>query len=253
MIKNERDIANAYDNGAEAFDLLKSEATFSACVESPFLHSLLQSGEGKNILDLGCGTGVDLFKLSKQNPSFLAGVDFSEGVLNIAKEKFKNLDSTKFTFEHADITIPTFYVGKTLQENFFDIVMSCWVVSHMGNFEQLENYFTNIYNLMKKGGMAEIFSGDYKVFYQNELGKSDGYEVFPDSKDWEDGMKIRSSHETIKFYDFYWNVDTLMEVMKKVGFINVERLHNNLVNENFKETCELYNKLDAYYIIKAFK
>jgi len=55
---------------------------------NPVLHQLLDSVKGKKILDAGCGEGYLSRFLAKQG-AFVTGVDFSEEMLAIARERTK--------------------------------------------------------------------------------------------------------------------------------------------------------------------
>lgn len=50
----------------------------------------------KNVLEIGCGTGVDLEYFSRAYPDvFFLGIDISQGMLNIATERLKNAKNVK--------------------------------------------------------------------------------------------------------------------------------------------------------------
>ena len=62
-----------------------------------YLISKLKIKEDDNILDIGTGTGVLIPYLSKLvSKGSVKGVDISEGMLNVAKEKFKSLPNVSF-------------------------------------------------------------------------------------------------------------------------------------------------------------
>lgn len=45
---------------------------------------------GKNIIDVGCGSGIYMLSLAEKGASRVVGVDFSNAMLNIAEEKIKD-------------------------------------------------------------------------------------------------------------------------------------------------------------------
>ena len=63
--------------------------------------SLLPSAEGSRLLDLGCGTGLELEEYFAMNPgAVVTGIDLSEVMLNALKAKFpeKNLDLIRASY-----------------------------------------------------------------------------------------------------------------------------------------------------------
>ena len=56
-------------------------------LEQRFLSPLLGSVRGKDVLDVGCGTGRWLQRLSESPPRTLTGIDFSPEMLDRAKQK----------------------------------------------------------------------------------------------------------------------------------------------------------------------
>lgn len=56
-------------------------------LEERFLAAMLPEVQGKSVLDIGCGTGRWLERLSRQLPRCLTGVDFSPEMLSRARQK----------------------------------------------------------------------------------------------------------------------------------------------------------------------
>ncbi len=77
------------------------------------------------ILDLGCGTGLNVERLSALGLPFSSyfGVDFSEEMLARAKAKFGHLE--KVDFKQMDLS------KEPLPEGPFDLVISTWVLEHL--------------------------------------------------------------------------------------------------------------------------
>jgi SAM-dependent methyltransferase len=85
--KNWDEMSKAYENFTE------NEESYSYAIEWPCIKKILPSLQGKRILDLGCGTGRFDFLFEKENPISILGLDISEEMLNIAKEKAVNTHS----------------------------------------------------------------------------------------------------------------------------------------------------------------
>lgn len=81
--------------------------------------------ENTEILELGCGTALNLKKIFDFGLSFknYLGVDFTQSMLNIAQNKFENKKNVKF--EKHDIT-KLDHLNKK-----FDVIICTWVLSHL--------------------------------------------------------------------------------------------------------------------------
>ena len=114
---------------------------------SLFLKSNL--GETKKILELGCGTAMNLEKIMSAQLSFKSylGLDFTPDMLAIAKNKFKN--NPKIIFREKDIRNL-----KNFNEK-FDIIICTWVLSHLESPSDLVNEAQNLLN--RDGKMFMIF------------------------------------------------------------------------------------------------
>jgi len=77
--------------------------------------------EGKDILDVGCGTGSWISALANHSPGKAAGSDFSQKMLEQATKKFPDLEYTLQTDESLSI----------FDDNSFDIVTATFVMHGM--------------------------------------------------------------------------------------------------------------------------
>ena len=82
-------MANYYDN-EEFFDgymnIRSQKMNYNNCIEEPLMLRLIGDSGGKDILDIGCGTGELSSRLAQTADSVL-GIDISQRMLNVAKEK----------------------------------------------------------------------------------------------------------------------------------------------------------------------
>ena len=68
--------------------------------------SLLPSAEGSRVLDLGCGTGLELEEYYALNPgAAVTGIDLSEAMLNALKAKFPDKDLTLIRASYFDVPL----------------------------------------------------------------------------------------------------------------------------------------------------
>ena len=68
--------------------------------------SLLPSATGSRVLDLGCGTGLELEEYFTLNPgAAVTGIDLSEAMLNVLKAKFPEKNLTLIRASYFDIPL----------------------------------------------------------------------------------------------------------------------------------------------------
>jgi len=90
------------------------------------------------ILDVGTGTGVIIPYLMEKEPSKIIGVDMSDGMISIARNKF---DDERIEFLVGDMM--------TLEIDGFDCIMLHNVYPHINDKEKL---FQKAYAILKEGG-----------------------------------------------------------------------------------------------------
>ena len=68
--------------------------------------SLLPSADGSRVLDLGCGTGLELEEYFRLNPgAAVTGIDLSEAMLNALKAKFPEKNLTLIRASYFDVPL----------------------------------------------------------------------------------------------------------------------------------------------------
>ena len=98
----------------------------------PFTASQLPTNRGAHVLDLGCGTGLELGDYFALNPSArITGIDLSEGMLNQLKRKLEGKDITLIHGSYFDIP---------LGENVFDAAVSVESLHHFTKEEKVGLY-----------------------------------------------------------------------------------------------------------------
>ncbi len=111
--------------------------------------------EDKEILELGCGTALNLEKIHKLNLPFkhYIGLDFSQDMLKIARSKFSQ---PNIQFKHQDLTKLDGFHG------IFDVILCTWVLSHLPSPADVVN---RAQAFLKPGGkMFLIFLGQPKWY-----------------------------------------------------------------------------------------
>ncbi len=135
-----------FNEYAEFYDMLYRNKDYTA--ECDFLESIFRQHGKKSInkiLDTGCGTGGHAFSLSQRGYT-ITGVDFSDDMLKIAKEKAQasNLD---VQFKKEDIR--NFNL-----KSLFDAVISMFaVIGYQTENEDVVNVFRNIRKHLNPSGL----------------------------------------------------------------------------------------------------
>ena len=172
----------------------------------PFTTSLLPRQEGARVLDLGCGTGLELeyyFRLAPR--ALVTGIDLSEGMLAAMKEKFpdRNLE-----------LIQGSYFDLPLGENRYDAAVSVESLHHFTKEEKLGLY-KKLYAALKDGGcfiLTDYFADlpEQESFFRRELLRLKA----------EQGLSNRDFYH----YDTPLTFEHEMEALREAGFREVTDL-----------------------------
>jgi demethylmenaquinone methyltransferase/2-methoxy-6-polyprenyl-1,4-benzoquinol methylase len=143
-------VAKMFDNISGTYDFLNHFLSLGIDViwRKKAIRSLL-SIKPKLILDVATGTGDFAFESIKiLNPDKIIGVDISQGMLDVAKEKIaKRGLKDKFEVQLGDSE------GLVFSDHTFDAVTVAFGVR---NFENLQKGLDDIYRVLKPGGKAVI-------------------------------------------------------------------------------------------------
>ena len=143
-------VERMFDSIAHSYDLLNHTLSFGidkhwrrAAVRS------LQPYAPRQILDVATGTGdFALLAARKLQPADLLGIDISEGMLEVGREKVRKSGlSDVIRFQKEDCQ------KLTLSDNTFDAVMVAYGVR---NFEDLDCGLSEMCRVMKPGGRLVI-------------------------------------------------------------------------------------------------
>lgn len=146
------------------------------------------------IVELGCGEGLFLELLSKNNPEAeIYGVDMWENILSEAKERLKNFKNVKLIHSDARFT--------ELKQKFFDYCFCLNTILNLESINDVELLFLEIKRILKSSG---IFIFDIR----NSINPI-----------------IRLQYRFVKFYDRdisvpvnAYTMDTMTKLLKKTGF-----------------------------------
>ena len=172
----------------------------------PFTASCLPELPGAAVLDLGCGTGLELEYYFRRNPTArITGIDLSEGMLAVLQGKFPGKELNLICGSYFEIP---------LGENRWDGAVSVESLHHFTGEEKTELY-RRLYHALKPGAafiLTDYFalSGEEETARQQELLR----------------LKAEQGLEEKKFYhyDTPLTVDHEVEALLTGGFRRVEIL-----------------------------
>ncbi len=142
-------VAAMFDNIAPRYDFLNQ--LLSMGIHKSWRKKavgLLKDSKPMQILDIATGTGDFAVEALKLNPRKITGVDISEGMLMVGKEKMKKMGvEDKIELRLADSEKLPF------SDNTFDAITVGFGVR---NFEHLEKGLSSMLRVLKPGGKAVI-------------------------------------------------------------------------------------------------
>ncbi|MCH5338183.1 MAG: class I SAM-dependent methyltransferase [Acetatifactor sp.] len=195
-----------FDNRIEGYEDHQLTCIEAAQEFYPFTASCLPLGQNVRILDLGCGTGLELDYYFKQNPlAQVTGIDLAPGMLAALENKFADRKIT--VIQGSYFTVP-------LGENCYDAAVSVESLHHFTKEEKVPLY-CRVHKALKKEGYFLIT--DY-------FASSDAEEVL--HKKEFDRLKSQKgvSDNEYYHYDIPLTVEHETQALLEAGFSSVEVL-----------------------------
>jgi tRNA (cmo5U34)-methyltransferase len=218
------EIRNRFDNDVERFSNLDTgQAT---TIDAPLTMELCTEAakyinpNAKNLLDIGCGAGNYTLKmLSKISNLNCTLNDLSLPMLERAKERVSAQTNGEVTIIQDDMR------NLDLPDNHFDIILAAATFHHLRDDADWENVFSKLYKALKPGGsiwISDLIAHDAEplnwLFQQR----------YSDYLDTLGGPEYRQKVlDYVAHEDTPRSVNYQMDLLKKVGFTDVEILHKN--------------------------
>lgn len=174
----------------------------------PFTACCLPDAPDSRILDLGCGTGLELEYYFARNPSaYVTGIDLSEGMLAALLEKFPEKHLTLIQGSYFDLP---------LGDGCFDAAVSVESLHHFTK-EEKTGLYRKLYLALKDGGyfiLTDYFAHEnaFEDFCQAELHRLKAEQGIADEEFYHYDTPLTLAHET--------------EALLKAGFSRVTVLKN---------------------------
>ncbi len=167
-----------------------------------------------NLLDLGCGTGLELDEIFKIRPNIkVTGVDLSKAMLGVLKQKHPNQDLTLINANYFDYDFGI---------EWFDAIISFQTMHHFSHEQKIQLY-SRIYSALKPGG--KYIEGDYMVIEQKD---EDYY--------FKESVRIRNEQNITDgefyHYDTPCTIENQLKMLRLAKFEKVEmvwRIENSTI------------------------
>lgn len=159
------EMASFFEKRLEGYDQHMLSNIESAQIFYPFTADQLPKTDGASLLDLGCGTGLELdFYLKLNHSAKVTGIDLSKGMLDALKAKFEGGDMTLIQGSYFDVPLGC---------EQFDAAVSVESLHHFTKAEKIPLY-QKLHAALKQNGffiLTDYFSADEaeEQFFRSEL------------------------------------------------------------------------------------
>ena len=219
------EIKERFDKDVERFSNLQTgqQSTIDAEISLELI-----TGSAKRIcphaahlLDIGCGAGNYTLKMLSKLPELNCTlVDLSKPMLDKAYERISKVTDKEITIINGDIR------EADLQNDHYDIILAGAVLHHLREDADWEFVFTKLFHKLKQGGclmIADLVKQDTDVVDDFIREKYGDYLESTGGADYR--LKVLAY---IEKEDSPRSLNYQLDLMKKVGFKEVEILHKNL-------------------------
>lgn len=213
------EMASFFENRLAGYDEHMLTEIEGAAEFYRFTAEQLPSAERCAVLDLGCGTGLELEEYLALNPSaVITGIDLSKGMLSALRNKFSG---------RALHLICGSYFEVPFGDDRFDAAVSVESLHHFSAGQKLSLY-QKLFNALKAGGYFILT--DY--FAESEALEREYFENLRQLKSEQDAADSGFYH-----YDTPLTISHEREVLRSAGF----------------SRCEILKNWGATYTVKAVK
>src|SRR5574344_2281260 len=149
--------ANGYD---QSVNLSEETNTYPFAGYKNVLNTIynqIKQSKATNILDIGFGTAVLSKKLYDEGYKIF-GIDFSEKMIRIAKEKMPNAQLIQYDFSNG--------LPAELEEKKFDFIVCTYAIHHLDDNAKLQ-FIYNLLKILTDNGV--IFIGDVAFATNKQL------------------------------------------------------------------------------------
>ncbi len=241
---------NIFDNDIffDQYLKLRQGKNYNDLLEQPAMSKLLPDVKGLAVLDIGCGYGKNCISFAKSGARRVVGIDLSEKMLGIAKQKSSHPVIKYLRMDMKDISA---IQGK------FDLVYSSLTFHYC---EDLKKLAADVYNLLNIGGRL-LFSQEHPIvtatigllghYNTDSAGNSVSYTF----SDYAKGGKRSGKWFVDDVENYHRTMGEIVTTLTKAGFI-IEDLVEPLPDESAVNELESLKKefiKPTFLILKAKK
>ncbi len=212
--KKTTQVEKMFDSVAHSYDLLNHRLSF--WIDKYWRNVVIKTlkiTNPKYILDVATGTGdLAILEAIKLQPDKVLGVDISEGMMNIARNKTqaKGLEDV-VSFSREDC------LKLGLKDNSFDAVTAAFGIR---NFESLEQGLKEMHRVLKKGGILCVIELTRPVHFPvRQLFSIYTHTILPIY-----GRIISKDNNAytylIRTIEAFPQGETMVDILKRTGFTN---------------------------------
>ena len=201
-------MSDFFENRLDGYDEHMLTNIKSAREFYPFTAECLPKANGCRVLDLGCGTGLELeYYFSLNSTARVTGIDLSQGMLDALSAKFRGKEIS---------LICGSYFAVPLGENVFDAAVSVESLHHFTKEEKIPLY-KNLSKAIKDGGyfiLTDYFalSDEEEQMHRDTLIALKNEQGITDSEFYHYDTPLTVAHE--------------IEALTAAGFSSVEVMKN---------------------------
>ena len=184
-------MAEFFDNRIEDYDKHMLSCIVGAEEFYPFTAKALPGDADAEILDLGCGTGLELSEYFKLNPTArVTGIDLSEKMLSALRKKFPEKSLTLIRGSYMEIP---------LGDSLYDAAVSVESFHHFTKDEKIPLY-KKIHAALREGGyliITDYFAKDVyeETLFRNQLASIKRAAGITDSELYHYDIPLTVAHE----------------------------------------------------------
>ncbi|MGD9909017.1 MAG: class I SAM-dependent methyltransferase [Candidatus Izemoplasmatales bacterium] len=178
-----------------------------------------------SLLDIGCGTGTLSMELARRG-FHVTATDLSDEMLQILNYRAEQ--------EELDIEIALYDMLDPIPASYDLIVASMDVINHLSDLEDVNFGFTNIYEALNDNGvfLFDVLSAEYIDALDGYIEDDEEFHFHWESHKGEKEhsivhtilLDLEGEKETIEIFEETHDVSMYEDLIKKVGFVVLERV-----------------------------
>ena len=219
------EIRQRFDADVERFSNL--ETGQSATVDAPLAMALVAQAAAAttphalHVVDVGCGAGNYTLKLLEQMPNLdVTLIDLSQPMLDRATQRIRLATTGRITTIQGDIR------EVALSEEKYDIILAAAVLHHLRSDQEWQDVFASFYRALRPGGTVWFFD-----LVESSIPSIEGL-IQQRYGEYLVGLKDVAYRDHVFAYidkeDTPRPLVFQLDLLRQVGFTQVEVLHKNL-------------------------